>query len=150
PNLPVDQVAYILRDSGACVAFVSNPDQAAKVAAGRAASPALRHFISFGPPTNGVDRSLDMVETAGAAADRDAARAAFRERAIKVRPDALATIIYTSATTGDPKGVMLTHDNIYSNVMAGAAAIPFAGQDTCLSFLPPSQLFLPKGRHHLM
>jgi len=150
PNLPVDQVAYILRDSGACVAFVSNPDQAAKVAAARASCPALRHVISFGPPTNGVDRSLDMVETAGAAADRDAARAAFRERAIKVRPDDLATIIYTSGTTGDPKGVMLTHDNIYSNVMAGAAAIPFAGQDTCLSFLPLSHIFERMAGHYLM
>ena len=150
PNLPVDQVAYILRDSGACVAFVSNPDQAAKVAAARASCPALRHVISFGPPTNGVDRSLDMVETAGAADDRDAARAAFRERAIKVRPDDLATIIYTSGTTGDPKGVMLTHDNIYSNVMAGAAAIPFAGQDTCLSFLPLSHIFERMAGHYLM
>ena len=150
PNLPADQVAYILRDSGACVAFVSNPDQAAKVAASRATCPALRHVISFGAPTNGIDRSLDMLETAGAAADGDGKRDGFRERALKVRPDDLATIIYTSGTTGDPKGVMLTHDNIYSNVMAGAAAIPFEGQDTCLSFLPLSHIFERMAGHYLM
>jgi len=150
PNLPADQVAYILRDSGACVAFVSNPDQAAKVAASRATCPALRHVISFGAPTNGIDRSLDMLETAGAAADGDGKRDGFRERALKVRPDDLATIIYTSGTTGDPKGVMLTHDNIYSNVMAGAAAIPFEGQDPCLSFLPLSHIFERMAGHYLM
>ena len=150
PNLPADQVAYILRDSGACVAFVSNPDQAAKVVAARSACPALRHVISFGSPTNGVDRSIDMLETAGATAHNGGQRDAFRDRALKVRPDDLATIIYTSGTTGDPKGVMLTHDNIYSNVMAGAAAIPFAGDDTCLSFLPLSHIFERMAGHYLM
>jgi long-chain acyl-CoA synthetase len=150
PNLPADQVAYILRDSGACVAFVSNAEQAAKAAAARGSCPALRHVISFGAPANGVDRSLDMVETAGATADADGKRDMFRERALKVRPDDLATIIYTSGTTGDPKGVMLSHDNIYSNVMAGAAAIPFAGDDTCLSFLPLSHIFERMAGHYLM
>jgi long-chain acyl-CoA synthetase len=150
PNLPADQVCYILRDSGACVAFVSNSDQAAKVAAARASCPALRHVISFNPATSGVERSLDTLETAGAAVDDAARRDAFRERASKVRPDDLATLIYTSGTTGDPKGVMLTHDNIYSNVIAGAASIPFAGQDTCLSFLPLSHIFERMAGHYLM
>ena len=150
PNLPADQVCFILRDSAACVVFVSNPDQAAKVAANRASCPALRHVISFGPPTNGVDRSLDMIETAGAAAGNDGKREEFRDRALRVRPDDLATIIYTSGTTGDPKGVMLTHDNIYSNVVAGAASIPFAGDDTCLSFLPLSHIFERMAGHYLM
>jgi long-chain acyl-CoA synthetase len=46
--------------------------------------------------------------------------------------------------------VMLTHDNIYSNVMAGRAAIPFAGRDTCLSFLPLSHIFERMAGHYLM
>src|SRR5947207_16001118 len=45
---------------------------------------------------------------------------------------------------------MLTHDNIYSNVMAVAVQIPFAGQDTCLSFLPLSHIFERMAGHYLM
>ena len=54
----------------------------------------------------------------------------------------LATIIYTSGTTGRPKGVMLSHNNIVSNVLNSAPRIPFeAGKSTALSFLPVCHIF---------
>jgi long-chain acyl-CoA synthetase len=150
PNLPAEQIAYILRDSGAVVIFVSNPEQAAKIAPIRANCTTLRHVITFADSADGVDMTSAAVEGSGAAVDSDARGAAYRSRALAVGPDDLATIIYTSGTTGEPKGVMLTHDNIYSNVMAGRAAIPFAGQDTCLSFLPLSHIFERMAGHYLM
>jgi long-chain acyl-CoA synthetase len=150
PNLPSDQICYILRDSGAVAIFVSTPEQAAKVAAVRAECSALRRVITFADSPAGADLTLAALETSGAQVDDDARRTAFETRALAVRPEDVATIIYTSGTTGEPKGVMLTHDNIYSNVMVGKAAIPFAGNDTCLSFLPLSHIFERQGGHYMM
>jgi long-chain acyl-CoA synthetase len=151
PNLPADQAAYILRDSGTVAIFVSTAEQAAKAHAARGSCPALRHIISFGATRDaGADHTLEELEAKGAALETPEKIAAYRQEALTVRPDDLATLIYTSGTTGDPKGVMLTHDNIYSNVMAGAVQIPFAGADTCLSFLPLSHIFERMAGHYLM
>ena len=150
PNLPAEQIAYILRDSGCSAIFVSDASQAAKIVSIRAECPALRTVVAFDDAVSGTEMSLAALETLGASLDDESRRRAFRERAEVVRPDDVATIIYTSGTTGDPKGVMLTHDNIYSNVMAAAAAIPFEGRDTCLSFLPLSHIFERMGGHYLM
>lgn len=150
PNLPSDQVAYVLRDSGAVAIFVSDKEQAAKIVEARADCPALRHVITFAASLDGADMTLASLETKGAGVDDAARRAQYEQRAAAVKPDDLATLIYTSGTTGEPKGVMLTHDNIYSNVMANAAAVPFAGEDTCLSFLPLSHIFERNAGHYLM
>src|SRR5262249_9065961 len=96
------------------------------------------------------DRPRGALEWRGAGADTDAGRSAYRARADTVRRDDLATIIYTSGTTGDPKGVMLTHDNLYSNTIAACAAIPNSGDDTCLSFLPLSHSFERTGGYYVM
>jgi long-chain acyl-CoA synthetase len=150
PNLPSEQIAYILRDSGAVGIFVSNDAQAAKIREIRHECPGLRHVITFADSGEGVDLTLSALETKGAAVDSPERRARHLQQAQAVGPDDLATLIYTSGTTGEPKGVMLTHDNIYSNVMAARTAIPFSGDDTCLSFLPLSHIFERMAGHYLM
>jgi long-chain acyl-CoA synthetase len=151
PNLPSEQAAYIIRDSGAVAIFVRDAAEAAKIAEARATCPALRTVITFAAERHaGVDRTIAEVEQLGEGVDDDARRAAYRERALAVQPDDLATLIYTSGTTGQPKGVMLTHDNLYSNVMAATLAIPFEGKDTGLSFLPLSHIFERMAGHYLM
>jgi long-chain acyl-CoA synthetase len=151
PNLPPDQACYILRDSGAVAVFVSDEKQAAKIAAARASVPSLRHVITFAAtPHADADFTLAEVEARGAAVDDEARRARYREHALAVKPDDLATLIYTSGTTGEPKGVMLTHDNLFSNTMTAAVQIPFAGKDVCLSFLPLSHIFERMAGHYLM
>ena len=59
-----------------------------------------------------------------------------------VKPEALATIIYTSGTTGIPKGVMLSHQNVVSNVLSASKRLPLEiGKSTALSFLPICHIF---------
>ena len=151
PNLPPEQAAYILRDSGSVVIFVSDEAQAAKIVAVRDKCPALKHVITFAPNRHaGADHTLAEVEALGATVDDEARRAAYQAAANAVKPDDLATLIYTSGTTGDPKGVMLTHDNLFSNVMASAACIPFGSGEIGLSFLPLSHIFERMAGHYLM
>jgi long-chain acyl-CoA synthetase len=151
PTLPADQASYILADSGARVIFVSNSDQAAKIAAVRGELPAVEHVVTFAAQAPaGVDLTLAELERRGAAVDTPERAARYREAALAVRPDDVATLIYTSGTTGLPKGVMLTHDNFHSNVAAAARAVPFEGRDVALSFLPLSHVFERMAGHYLM
>src|ERR1043166_9382592 len=149
PNLPPEQLPYLLNDSGAVAIFCSTAAQSAKVAEIRSKVPKLKYVIGFsGTRQPGEDLTLAEVEQRGKAVDDAAHQAAYRERARAVRPDDLATIIYTSGTTGDPKGGMLTHDTLYSTVVAAAATIPFAGGEVCLSFLPLSHVFERMAGHY--
>jgi long-chain acyl-CoA synthetase len=152
PNLPPEQAAYILRDSGAVAIFVSDAAQAAKIASVRATVPALRQVITFAAERHaGADLTLAEVEAMGAAVDEEPRRAEYRARANMVKPHEVATLIYTSGTTGEPKGVVLTHDNLWSNVVASAAQVPFEkANDVALSFLPLSHIFERMAGHYLM
>ncbi len=142
PTLPAEQIPYILVDSGASVIFVSNSTQAEKVASVRGQVPALRLVIAFDDAARGLaDLTLADVEARGAAIDTPAAAEAWEHDARAVQPDDLATIIYTSGTTGTPKGVMLTHDNFWSNVCATSDVIPMGTDEVALSFLPLSHIF---------
>ena len=151
PNLPPEQAAYIINNSGSVAIFVSDEAQAAKIVAVRDKCPTLKNVITFAASRHaGADHTLAEVEAMGATVDDETRRAAYQAAADAVKPDDLATLIYTSGTTGDPKGVMLTHDNLYSNVMAAAACIPFGKGEIGLSFLPLSHIFERMAGHYLM
>jgi long-chain acyl-CoA synthetase len=146
PTLPAAQITHILTDSGAAAIFVSGDAQAAKIAEIRAEIPGVKHVINFGDnKTPGVDHTLTELEATGAAVDSADRAAAWKASALAVKPDDLATLIYTSGTTGLPKGVMLTHDNLYSNVRTGSTVLPFTLADVALSFLPLSHVFERSG-----
>jgi long-chain acyl-CoA synthetase len=150
PTLPADQIAYILKDSGAVAIFVSNKIQADKIREIRSQVPALKTVIGFDELPRLTNMSIAELEKRGADGETSLAIATYREDALTVKPDDIATIIYTSGTTGEPKGVMLTHDNIYSNVEASRRAIPFEGRDVGLSFLPLSHIFERMAGHYMM
>jgi long-chain acyl-CoA synthetase len=150
PTLPADQIAYMLKDSGAVAVFVSNKLQAEKIREIRAQLPALKTVIGFDEIPGLTNMSIADLEKRGTQGENKESIATYREDALTVKPDDLATIIYTSGTTGEPKGVMLTHDNIYGNVAASRTAIPFEGRDVGLSFLPLSHIFERMAGHYLM
>jgi long-chain acyl-CoA synthetase len=135
------QIEYILRNTAARFSLVENAQQAAKVAAARDRLPNLERLIVFDGgdslPANAV--SLDDVMAApapGTTTDRAAWEAGWRA----IPRAALATIVHTSGTTGEPKGVILTHGNILHNYEAGSQAIPFSENDLALSVLPLSHM----------
>jgi len=151
PTLPAEHIPYQLNDSGAVAIFVSTPEQAEKIAAVKSQCAGVRLVIGFGDaPRPGETHTLEQVRMLGRNVDSPPRSESYRNAALAVQPGDLATIIYTSGTTGEPKGVMLTHDNLYSNVFAGAAAIPFGGNDVCLSFLPLSHSFARLADNYLM
>ena len=150
PTLPADQVVHVLRDSGAIAIFVSTTAQARKIESIRGELPALRTVISFVPTGGHAEMTLAELEAHGCQGETEESIAAYRANALQARPDDLATIIYTAGTTGVPKGVMLSHDNLHSNVLGSAAVLPFVGEDSCLSLLPMSHSFERMAGHYMM
>jgi long-chain acyl-CoA synthetase len=140
PTLTPKQTEYILKDSESVVVCCSTDDQVAKVLEVRSGLPGLKHVIAFDSSVRreGV-LTLSEVEAKGRAAVGK--HPDWKKEALAVGPDDLATLIYTSGTTGDPKGVMLSHHNIWSNVQAVLQMIPIGPGDSCLSMLPLSHSY---------
>ena len=136
PTLTASQVAYILSDSGAELVFTSDAQQARKLKeAGREAGRSLT-IVTF-DDTSVVDTVpwRLFLEGAGALDPDD-----FRAAALEAEPHDVATVLYTSGTTGQPKGVMLTHNNVASNVRASQMILPIGAEDNTISFLPLSHI----------
>ena len=146
PTLPAEQIPYLLNDSGAVAVFVSTVAQAEKLASVRDQATSVGHVIAFDEAARPfADSVLADVERTGKALDSPERAAAYETAARRVTPGDLATIIYTSGTTGAPKGVMLSHDNFFSNIHASRGLIPMSGDDVAISFLPLSHIFERSG-----
>jgi long-chain acyl-CoA synthetase len=142
-TLPAAQVEYILRDSGAKVIFVPHEEQMAKALEATGELAHSVEIVVFDPPADlpeGVVSWEAFLEE-GARHDASFTEEAFKARALQAGPDDVATILYTSGTTGDPKGVMLTHGNIGSNIEAARIALDIGPEDSEVSFLPLSHIF---------
>lgn len=149
-TLPAEQMPYLLNDCGARVIFVSTSEQAHKIRSVREQVPGLKWAIGFSATKeDGCDLTLAELEAMGAAEDSPDKATMFREAALATAPDHLLTIIYTSGTTGKPKGVMLSHDNIHSNVEGVRQILDVGTSDVALSFLPLSHIFERTGDYLL-
>jgi long-chain acyl-CoA synthetase len=142
-TLTVPQVSYILENSGVSVVFVSSAAQMEKAVTARSEVEGSPPIVVFDAPPDlpeGVISWTDFLAR-GKEAIEGVTAEAFRSAALQAEPDDVATILYTSGTTGDPKGVMLTHNNLWSNVQASSAHLPMTEDDSAMSFLPLSHVF---------
>ena len=143
----LDAIHHILNDSGSRFVFVQSPLLAAELAEARKKTPGLEQIILLegtpaGPDILGGPAFLEGGQTL--------ASGLFDQRLAAGKADDLASLVYTSGTTGPPKGVMLSHANFLSNVAASAPLFPIGEQDTCLSFLPLSHVFERMAGYYLM
>ncbi|GGD58818.1 AMP-dependent synthetase/ligase [Muriicola marianensis] len=136
PTISEEDYAYILNHSESVYCFVSCTEVLDKVNSIKDQVPSLKEVYSFDeiPGCKHWTELLSLGEDTASQED-------LEMRKSKVKPEDLATLIYTSGTTGRPKGVMLTHDNIVSNLLASKSRVPFEQGGVALSFLPVCHIF---------
>ena len=117
-----DNVAYCLNDSNVRVVLVEGPEQQAKLREVAGRIPQVQRIVPVGELEKWLPASAE------------------ERPAVKVDGRALATVVYTSGTTGKPKGVMLSHQNMLQNAKAGLAVYDVFPDDVFLSFLPLSHM----------
>jgi len=128
----------ILQDSGCSVVLGRAPRIVGALEAMRPRLPALRHVFDLEGAADDP-RSYTALRRIGRARPAPP---------IHPAPDSVAGLIYTSGTTGRPKGVMLTHRNLTSNVAATLAAFPLSASDRTVSFLPWAHAYGQVGELH--
>ncbi|UWY27973.1 AMP-dependent synthetase/ligase [Flavobacterium sp. TR2] len=137
PTIAEEDYEYILNHSGSIYCFVSDEEVLQKVNAIKANVPSLKEVYSFNE-ISGCKHWSDLLVLG----EDNSNQSEVEARKDSIKTDDLATIIYTSGTTGRPKGVMLSHKNIVSNVLDSSPRIPFdPGKSTALSFLPICHIF---------
>jgi long-chain acyl-CoA synthetase len=137
PTITEEDYEYILNHSEAMYVFVSDIEVFNKVNNIKANVPSLKEIYSFNK-IEGCKNWNEVLQLGDDTSNQDI----VEDRKNNVKPEDLATIIYTSGTTGRPKGVMLSHKNIVSNVLDSADRIPFdTGVSRALSFLPICHIY---------
>ncbi|TVR15945.1 MAG: long-chain fatty acid--CoA ligase [Balneolaceae bacterium] len=141
---PGDQIKYILENSDSVVHIVSNDEMFADTKPLIKCVKNVKAIVSIQGSSHKKLKSFDEVIESGKKL-REEKPDLFDELKNAIKPDDLATLIYTSGTTGLPKGVMLTHRNIASNVVASLEKLPFDASEflgqRVLSYLPLSHVF---------
>lgn len=137
PTLAVGELEFVLNDAEVKLVFVSDQELYDKVQSIRSKTPTVQAVYTF----NNLQPALNWREIMNKATTDTVAQ--YVSAAEKVGYEDIVTIIYTSGTTGTPKGVMLSHKNILSNVIASSEVFTeFCTQaDKALSFLPLNHIF---------
>ncbi len=135
PTINVNELEFVLKDAEVKIVFVNDEDLFLKVLSLKEKVPSLKEIFTYEHVANAKHwkevialSTPQLIEQVKPISD-------------KIKYEDLATIIYTSGTTGTPKGVMLSHRNILSNVMASIPCFPPGDELRSLSFLPLNHIF---------
>jgi len=137
-----EDVRFVLSDSGSKGIVVSTRDQLKKVLAVRSSLPGLKFVVAMDSEPGEFPDVLGWKELAGrdTSAGPDPVKS-LEAQSLRTQPDDVATIVYTSGTTGVFKGVVLTHANIASNIQACDRLFDFHPGDVSMAFLPLAHIF---------
>jgi long-chain acyl-CoA synthetase len=132
--LPAGYFKYVLNDAKVKFIVVEDKEIYAVATQIKSEVPSLEHIVlieSTGVEDPGCVRFDDLLKTEPSAVDEP----------VDISEDDVATIVYTSGTTGEPKGVMLTHKNIVSNAASAVKRCKFTSDDVVISYLPLGHMF---------
>ena len=133
PTININELKFVLNDAQVKIAFVNDEELFLKVLSVKEQVPSLKEIYTFEHVANAKHWKEIIAFSTQQLKDQ------VNEIAAKIKQEDLATIIYTSGTTGTPKGVMLSHKNILSNVMACMSLFPPGNK--AMSFLPLNHIF---------
>ena len=150
PTLISKQVEFILNNSKSNLIFVENQEQLNKVLSIMENCNELKYIVVL---DDSCESETDLVMNFATFLDKGKDYSqdcdiTFTEMVNSVKEDDILTIIYTSGTTGVPKGVVLTHKNLLSNVEGTLNVAEFTNNETFLSFLPLSHVLERMGGHY--
>lgn len=135
PTINVNELEFILTDAQVKLVFVNDEDLFLKVLSLKERVPSLKEIYTFEHAANAKHWKEVMERSSPEGIEK------VNRIADTIKYEDIATIIYTSGTTGTPKGVMLSHQNILSNVMASIKCFPPGDNLRALSFLPLNHIF---------
>ncbi len=135
PTINVNELEFVLNDAQVKIVFANDEDTFHKIISIKDRVPSLREIFTFEHVANARHWKEVINSSTPALIEK------IKPIADKIKYEDAATIIYTSGTTGTPKGVMLSHRNILSNVMASSPCFPPGDNLRSLSFLPLNHIF---------